>query len=104
MATEKSKSDVIRQSRKHIVRGVRLINQSRKEVVPVDIENSEEFRELVIPSSNPAIRKARNNGIAYTIVDKVDIIEVKGRTRSVVGRVTNQDVHLSKGMTYKLSK
>ena len=104
MGMEKNKTNVIRQSRKHIVQGVRLINQSRKDEPLVEIENSEAFRDLVVPSSNPAIRKARNKGVAYTVVDKVDIIEVKGRTRSVVGRVAKSDVHLSKGMIYKLSK
>lgn len=104
MSTDSNTTKHIESLRRHIVKGVRLINQGRTGAQMPEIESSKAFRDIVVANHNPAISSAHNSGVAYTVVANDDIVEVKNGHRSVVGRVAKHDIHLAKGMTYKLSK
>lgn len=104
MDAEKNRAIELEKSRAQIVEGVKMMTRGQFDLMSIEIELSDDFRQIVTAPQNPAVKRARNCGIAYTVAKNSDIVEVNGHTRSVIGRVAKSDVKLSKGMTYKLTK
>lgn len=88
-------------SKEQIVSSVKHTRKLQANIHPLEIEVSNTFAQVVIAKNNPAIRQAKNHGIAYTIARGANIIRVHGVNSSVIGKVAKDDVTLSKGMVYK---
>ena len=104
MDSEKNSTIELEKSRAKIVEGVKMMTKGQLDLMSIEIELSKDFRQIVTAPQNPAIKRAKSKGVAYTIAQNLDIVEVNGCTSSVVGRVAKSDVKLSKGMIYKLTK
>lgn len=92
------------ENKAQIIRSVKIANRVQADITPVEIELSEDFKKIVVPSKNPAINRAKRHGVSYTVTRGTDIIEVKGRNSYIVGKVAKSDVVLSKGKVYILTK
>ena len=86
------------------VRNPRTSERHKTGVYPIEIELSNEFKQIVLASNNPAIQLAKSRNTSYTVVMGSDIVEVKGTEYHVVGKIEKSDVHISKGTVYKLSQ
>lgn len=91
----------LQRSKAQIVSSVKNTKKLQANINPIEIELSASFAQVVTAKSNPAIRIAKNKGIAYTIASGDNIVRVHGINRSVVRKVVKEDVTLSKGTVYK---
>ncbi len=67
----------------------------------VEIELSNNFKNIVVTKDNPAIKKAKQKKVPYTVAHGQDIVEVSGHKSCIVGKIGKSDVKLTKGTTYK---
>lgn len=86
------------------LKGVKVSVRAQKKLRASELEGTDEFAKQVVVTKNPAILKAKQKKIAYTIARENIIVEVRDGIQTTIGTVKNLDVHIAKGTTYTIAK
>lgn len=78
--------------------------RAQERIRTFDLEGTEEFAQRVVARRNPAIKKAVDKKIAYTIARENVIIEVHNGVERQIGIIQKKDINIPKGAIYTIVK